>query len=745
MTGLIYLISNAYPAIARPAVKNITNPADDPIGELYLAGTTWCDVQHWGSCGRMIQVDSGGWMHMVWMKGLNSGASQRHIFYQLYDPSLMQFFTGGIQVDQSLRTGFPNLALHSDNRAMPCFQQRPQHPNEDLLALSFDYFPRTGAFGAANLPYIFSGGSILPLTNLIIAKDINDRYHIVSTEDLDSTSTTLVRKIFYCGAMFNPSEFEITFDPEQIQVGITTTISADIASSPVSERTAIGWLQPCATQSDTNLYDNDLIICISQDGVEWDFNDTINVTNWIPPELVYLPDTATANRDTLRCFTDMCLLFDNDDILHVFFTTIAYHAIQNVGYPRNSFIWHWDEFSQKFSLVASGWYENGGSDPGYLNAYVQRPSAGVDEYGQIYCIYQRYLAPVYPMYNFPYYYADTSDFSLGGYPNSEIWISRANNSGFTCLYWEQGAGITNTHTPSGGAGMCQSEISPSLAPVVDDYCHLIYVLDKDAGAVEEDEGGWTNNDVLYQRIPTDDIPITPLLNTFPMHCDSTGMPINISPPTYNLNVTLYPQPPQIVIPDSGGNVLFDITVRDNWGFFCQIDVWVYLMDPAFNTEMIYIQEEVSLNPGQIMYFNDIMHYIEESCPAGTYTVSAIVGIWSLEVIWDYASFTFEKSPAAGVEFGAVDKSLPDKFQLFPAFPNPFNAETVIAYDVPTAGDVELKAYNICGREISVLAEGWKEPGHHSAFFDGEKLPSGIYLVRMSAAGYSAVEKMALIK
>ena len=56
---------------------------DEIVGDTTFIGTTWYDIQHNNTCGRMIQVDNDGWKHMVWMNGLNNGASLRHIFYQL--------------------------------------------------------------------------------------------------------------------------------------------------------------------------------------------------------------------------------------------------------------------------------------------------------------------------------------------------------------------------------------------------------------------------------------------------------------------------------------------------------------------------------------------------------------------------------------------------------------------------------------------------------------------------------------
>jgi hypothetical protein len=67
--------------------------------------------------------------------------------------------------------------------------------------------------------------------------------------------------------------------------------------------------------------------------------------------------------------------------------------------------------------------------------------------------------------------------------------------------------------------MCLSELTPSMAKLVDDTCHIIYVLDLDAGFVMQDEGSWTLNPVKYHKLPVDLIPATPLIPQFPYDPD----------------------------------------------------------------------------------------------------------------------------------------------------------------------------------------------------------------------------------
>ena len=90
-------------------------------------------------------------------------------------------------------------------------------------------------------------------------------------------------------------------------------------------------------------------------------------------------------------------------------------------------------------------------------------------------------------------------------------------------------------------------------------------------------------------------------------------------------------------------------------------------------------------------------------------------------------------------------SLPAEFELYQNYPNPFNPLTKIKYDLPEAGHVVLKVYDILGREVATLLNEEKQAGRYTIEFNGSKFSSGIYLYRIQAGNYSSVKKMILIK
>ena len=76
--------------------------------------------------------------------------------------------------------------------------------------------------------------------------------------------------------------------------------------------------------------------------------------------------------------------------------------------------------------------------------------------------------------------------------------------------------------------------------------------------------------------------------------------------------------------------------------------------------------------------------------------------------------------------------LPKNYSLEQNYPNPFNPATTIRYQLPNAGYVKLKVYDILGREVETLVNEAKVAGSYSAIFDGEKLASGVYITRLTA-------------
>ena len=77
---------------------------------------------------------------------------------------------------------------------------------------------------------------------------------------------------------------------------------------------------------------------------------------------------------------------------------------------------------------------------------------------------------------------------------------------------------------------------------------------------------------------------------------------------------------------------------------------------------------------------------------------------------------------------------PQAVALHAAYPNPFNPQTAIRFDLPAAAHVRLVVYNTLGQKVAVLVDEERSAGSHTARFDGSRLASGLYLYRLEAEG-----------
>ncbi len=89
--------------------------------------------------------------------------------------------------------------------------------------------------------------------------------------------------------------------------------------------------------------------------------------------------------------------------------------------------------------------------------------------------------------------------------------------------------------------------------------------------------------------------------------------------------------------------------------------------------------------------------------------------------------------------------VPSSYSLSQNYPNPFNPSTQIKFDVPVSGIVKISVYDIIGREVSILADEFKEAGSYELNFDASKLASGTYFYKIQAGTFTAIKKMVLIK
>jgi hypothetical protein len=106
-----------------------------------------------------------------------------------------------------------------------------------------------------------------------------------------------------------------------------------------------------------------------------------------------------------------------------------------------------------------------------------------------------------------------------------------------------------------------------------------------------------------------------------------------------------------------------------------------------------------------------------------------------------------------------DEIIITKFELYQNYPNPFNPVTIIKYTIPTSplnpspyqGEgqreriITLNVYDVLGNKITNLVNEQNPAGNYEIEFDGNRLPSGIYIYQLTAGGFAETKKMLLLK
>ncbi len=124
--------------------------------------------------------------------------------------------------------------------------------------------------------------------------------------------------------------------------------------------------------------------------------------------------------------------------------------------------------------------------------------------------------------------------------------------------------------------------------------------------------------------------------------------------------------------------------------------------------------------------------------AYTRTITISAGIRNLEV----------NLSGTGININEVSHSednLPLKFVITSIIPNPFNSQTTLSFNLPKAGNVQMDIFDINGRKVKTLIDGFTNTGSHSVNWEAHDISAGLYIVKLTASGKSHAQKIAVLK
>jgi hypothetical protein len=221
-------------------------------------------------------------------------------------------------------------------------------------------------------------------------------------------------------------------------------------------------------------------------------------------------------------------------------------------------------------------------------------------------------------------------------------------------------------------------------------------------------------------------------------------------------IELQPLGGPIVIPGSGGSFDYGIMLSNIVENTIVVDVWIEAIIPTGTlVSPLVLRSGISLSTGASL-LRTLTQAVPATAPGGTYEYLAKAGIYP-EFFYADESFTFVKMDdddlpgeintwsLYGWEDETTVTSISPNLSLNSARPNPFNASTVISYQLSVNSYANLTIYDLSGRKVTELFNGWRDVGTHELTFDAAYLPSGVYFARLTATNFQQIQKLLLLK
>lgn len=756
---------------------------DTVVGDTIQVGASAWDDQHNSNAARQIcATPSANWLAQVVFTKL-SGSSifdPRHVrttrVREDGDGNLEVSPVPTVQVDDYYRTGYTGITYNqaANTPVMVMHGQESQFSFLNSYAAVSDP-DDPNAFNFTAMPFLPFVGQYWPR---VVSGE--DSYVHMMTHGSRINSTDPITITYMRYSLDEATHTLSPATPFNVPVLLTDQVmnmSGDVAVSENGQQVAVG---ACLTRHETlgetwggltaTQVNNDVYVYLSDDGGwTWSPNDRKNVTQFIEHNYV---DPG----DTMRAYADCSLEYAYND-LRVAFTAAHGNAITGESFYESRVYCYTQSVTGEdlWSLIH---FE---PDPGYppeaWGRTADSPSLYFDvNSGILWCLFRAFGGGIHD-------YGENS-----GMGNGDLYISASPPGIYNGLLWTKPVNITNSNwTEPGGAPIssCRSEMDATIAENSNgDYLQISYLIDIDAGTAvaNPQEGAVTNNPYVYHRILKDDLLREfeierEWVQNYPLHVDSTGFwqdPGNWEWSDYGgfftgfrreLPVSLTMTEINFTIPPEGGVGTYSTDLVSSTGnTYSNVTFWTKITTPTGQVIGPLVLRTFNLSPFMEVHVDEMSQSIPANGPGGTYYLTGYLGYYPNSYVHDSIQFfkfgdtpdEFEYDPAqwwfsdfpvesvtADEETGSVQ---PVAFALREAWPNPFNAATSISVTLPRAAVLQLTVYDVTGRQVAQLADGWTGAGEHTFAFDGSELASGVYFVRASVPGEpTLVRKVALVK
>ena len=413
-------------------------------------GTTYYDMQSSNLAGNRIWSDTLGGYHFIWTNSPVSSSGDRHVYYNFIDEIGLVSWGSGTQINSQTGAGFPTICTFADGSAAMAYHN---DGNNDIN-FARDAGRGMGIITIIDVPDLVPGEDPAFWPKVVI--DSNGTLQMLAT----TGAATVTLPFIYTYSTNNGTNWATP-----VLVDTVVNMTPMPAASRVSQKVAFVYGRPRDIAS-ADYWDSDLYYIESADGSTWDFGSMANVTNY-------------TNADTFRVFSDLDAIYDHNDNLHIIWSAVVYDYGTGAATYDSCALFHWsaatgiDEITRTFELAYPSLYD--------LN--IAKVNLGIDVSGNLFAEWTRFTL------------ADTS---ADAWSNGDLYFSYSTNNGNT---WSTPTNMTNSQSVDCTPGNCDSDHWGSMDEIVNEYLHILYIHDTDAGAVPQGEGSDAEGQVMYLKYP----------------------------------------------------------------------------------------------------------------------------------------------------------------------------------------------------------------------------------------------------
>jgi len=226
-----------------------------------------------------------------------------------------------------------------------------------------------------------------------------------------------------------------------------------------------------------------------------------------------------------------------------------------------------------------------------------------------------------------------------------------------------------------------------------------------------------------------------------------------------VSIALIPDDSVIVIP-AGESFTYEGQLTNNSLEAQTVDVWFKVKKP-YSNHWLYpprYYTGLTVEPFQTNSYYPVTQGTPGGLYPGVYTYIGYCGTYQDEIVDStYFYVTIYEFKGSGQQahsdwslYGWGDIEVPEAghpttFALCGNYPNPFNASTLISYELPIDSHVKLEVYNISGQKVATLVNGQQQAGYRSITWDASEVSSGVYFYKLTAGDFSEIKTMTLLR